>query len=68
MDKYIYEGPVCMFKKCVAQSWRGVTYAVTKKKARSNLAYQFKKQNRLLGNSAPVIFPGDLKCYKKGEY
>lgn len=68
MDKYVYEGPVSMFGKCVAQRWKGTTYAVNEKKAKSNLAYQFKKQNRLLGNSAPVSFPGELECIKKGDY
>ena len=68
MDKYIYEGPVVMFRRCVAQRWKGTTYAVSEKKAKSNLAYQFKKQNRLLGNSAPVSFPGELECIKKGDY
>lgn len=67
MDKYIYEGPVCIFGRCVAQAWRGTTYAISDKKAISNLSYQFKKHNRMLGNSAPVTFPGKLICIEKGE-
>ena len=43
--KYIYEGPVFVFDNCVATKWRGETYAVTASKAKSNLIYQFKKQN-----------------------
>ena len=68
MNRYIYQGPVSMFGRCMAQNWKGTTYAVSEKKAKSNLAYQFKKQNKLLGNSAPVSFPGKLTCYEKGEY
>lgn len=66
MYKYVYEGPVCMFGRCVSDKWRGVTYAVSEKKARSNLAYQFKRDSNLIGNSAPVNFTGELKCYEEG--
>lgn len=43
MNLYSYEGPVMEFGKCVASVWKGSTYAVSEKKARSNLIYQFKK-------------------------
>lgn len=43
--KYIYEGPVMEFDTCVSNHWKGETMAPTEKKARSNLTYQFKKQN-----------------------
>lgn len=43
MNRYIYEGPVMSFGKCIADKWVGETVALSEKKARSNLAFQFKK-------------------------
>ena len=42
--KFIYSGPVKEFDKVVMNNWSGSTYAPSEKKARSNLAYQFKKE------------------------
>jgi len=50
MNQYVYEGPVMEFDTCVVGQWKGTTYAVSKNKARSNLAYQFKKKH----NRVPV--------------
>lgn len=44
MNKYAYDGPVLEFDRCVTSRWQGTTYAPSKSKARSNLAYQYKKQ------------------------
>jgi hypothetical protein len=44
MNKYAYSGPVLIFDLVATRSWKGETMAPTEKKARSNLAYQFKKQ------------------------
>ena len=41
--RYFYEGPVLEFDKVIAKCWRGETIASSKRKARSNLAYQFKR-------------------------
>lgn len=41
--KYAYSGPVLEFDHIVADHWESETYATSEKKARSNLAYQFKK-------------------------
>ena len=41
--KYTYDGPVLEFDTLVASHWKGETMAPSKQKARSNLAYQFKK-------------------------
>ena len=48
-----------VFNICAASNWRGITYAVSEDKARSNLAYQAKK---LLGKApyAQVTLPGKL--------
>ena len=55
MNKYTYEGPVMSFNNILTIKWRGSTLAPTKKKAMSNLAYQYKTQNGL-AISIPVNF------------
>lgn len=59
MNQYLYDGPVMMFDQCVADHWRGSTYAVSEKKAKSNLIYQFKKSNNRMPN-AKVSLPGKI--------
>lgn len=56
-QKYIYEGPVMYFDKCVADHWKGETYAPSVAKAKSNLAYQAKKQLNLVAGTN-VTLPG----------
>lgn len=59
MYLFSYNGPVEEFGKCIANRWVGQTYAPTEAKARSNLAYQFKKQY----NKAPatkISLPGKI--------
>lgn len=46
MNMYSYDGPVMEFDNCVANRWIASTRAVSEKKARSNLTYQFKKKNK----------------------
>ena len=43
MNLYDYNGPVLEFDKVVANHWSASTRAQSEKKARCNLAYQFKK-------------------------
>lgn len=58
--KYTYRGPVKEFGKVIATDWSASTSAPSEKKARSNLAYQFKKQyNRC--PSANITLPGAVK-------
>lgn len=52
MNKYIYNGPVTLYGKCVDSHWYGITYATTKAKALSNLTYQFKTQIGATRNTA----------------
>lgn len=59
MNLYSYEGPVMLFDRCVAQCWQSSTYAQSEKKAKSNLAYQYKKQNNLAAN-AKINLPGKI--------
>lgn len=42
MNMYFYDGPVLEFERIIANRWSASTRAETEKKARSNLAYQFK--------------------------
>ena len=59
MYLYLYDGPVMEFEKCIANRWSSSTYAVSEKKARSNLAYQFKKKyNRIAGSN--ISLPGKI--------
>lgn len=59
MNKYVYYGPVMEFDTLLADHWRGETVAPTAKKAKSNLAYQFKKKyNR--APTAKITLPGNL--------
>lgn len=44
METYFYEGPVLEFDRIIANHWSASTRAVSEKKARSNLAYQFKME------------------------
>jgi hypothetical protein len=59
MFKWFYDGPVMEFDSCIADHWKGETVAPSEKKARANLAYQFKKKyNRVAGTK--ISLPGKL--------
>lgn len=57
---YTYEGPVMMFGICLADRWKGETWASSMKKARSNLTFQFKRQTNRLGTSN-IYLSGEIK-------
>ena len=59
MKMYSYDGPVMEFNRCIANKWPGSTYAATEKKARNNLAYQFKKEYERSPN-AKITLPGKI--------
>lgn len=59
MNKYVYYGPVMEFDTLLTDRWRGETMAPTKGKARSNLAYQFKKQHNR-SPSSKITLPGKI--------
>lgn len=48
--KYVYDGPVESFGKCICRMWSGSTNAPTAERARTNLIFQFKKQNNMASN------------------
>ena len=59
MNLYEYNGPVIVFDKCITNNWKASTYAVSEKKARSNLAHQFKQQTNRVARTK-VELPGKL--------
>ena len=59
MALYSYKGPVLEFDKIVTNRWSAQTYATSEAKARSNLAYQFKKINGKVPRTK-ITLPGKL--------
>lgn len=66
MDLYLYDGPVMFFKSCIAKNWKESTYAESVAKARSNLAYRYKKQHNLTVNSK-IELPGKIVMVKNKQ-
>lgn len=62
-QEYSYDGPVLEFGRCVTDRWTASTCAETEKKARSNLAYRYKKQFNKVPNTK-VDLPGELVVVK----
>jgi hypothetical protein len=56
---YRYRGPVFCFENCICRCWEGTTYAVSEKKAKSNLSFQFKMQNNYT-SSAKITLPDQV--------
>lgn len=59
MAVYKYDGPVMSFERCIANRWSGTTVAQSEAKAKSNLAYQFKKANGLTPKTQ-IKLPGKI--------
>lgn len=55
MNLYLYDGPVKEFDTIILDRWSASTRAVSEKKARSNLAYQFKRQRGRTADSKIVL-------------
>ena len=66
MYKYVYRGPVYSFGRMLTDCWVGETYAVTMKKARSNLFHQCKKALGM-SETAAIFLPGTIR-EEKVEY
>ena len=66
MKLYHYDGPVLEFDKIVANHWSASTRAESEKKARSNLAYQFKMENGKVPRSM-ITIPGKLNIVEGDE-
>lgn len=54
MNQYDYEGPVMEFDRCISNNWKGTTFAPTEKKAKSNLAYQYKKKHGKIASTKNI--------------
>lgn len=67
MNRYVYDGPVMIFDRCVENNWHGETVAPTERKARSNLAYQWKKRNNIVAGSK-VTLPGKVQIEEEVYY
>lgn len=59
MKLYVYNGPVYEFDRLLIDRWKASTRAVSEKKARCNLAYQFKMQYDRVPRSK-ITVPGKL--------
>ena len=57
--QYKYDGPVMRFDDCIQSNWKATTIAPTEAKARSNLAYRYKKENGFVAN-CKITLPGKL--------
>lgn len=57
---YVYEGIVKEFDNIISRNWKGSTYAVSEKKARSNLAYQYKKSHNKVARTK-ITLPGKVE-------
>lgn len=67
MVLYEYDGPVMSFDRVVASRWSGRTQAVSEKRARANLTYQYKKANGLLPSSR-ITLPGTVSEVERSYY
>ena len=59
MKQYSYDGPVLEFERCIANHWKASTFAVSERKARCNLTYRFKQENKK-SPTAKISLPGKL--------
>lgn len=59
MREYQYDGPVMRFEDCIQYRWKASTYARSESKAKSNLAYRYKKENGLMPTTK-ITLPGKL--------
>lgn len=58
--RYSYNGPVCEFGRCIAHMWTAETSAPSKRKALSNLAFRFKRDNKKIKTTKITLDPSKL--------
>lgn len=63
-SKYSYDGPVKEFDQIIENRWIASTFALSEKKARSNLVFQFKKKFNRAPN-AKITLAGEIKLVRK---
>ena len=59
MQQYQYDGPLCDSMIAFSIVGKATTVAPTEAKAKSNLAYRYKKENGLMPNTK-ITLPGKL--------
>lgn len=64
MTLYSYEGPVLEFDKIVTNCWTAQTYAISEAKARTNMAYQFKRETGRVPRTK-ITLPGKIIAKEK---
>lgn len=66
MPLYSYSGPVMAFDKCIDNSWKASTWAVSERKARSNLTFRYKQETGRTASSK-ITLPGKIKLQEGTE-
>lgn len=61
MKQYSYDGPVMEFDRCIVNRWQATTTAPSERKARSNLAFRFKRDNNKIA-TAKITLPGKINA------
>ena len=64
MALYSYDGPVLEFDRIIANRWQAQTYAVSEAKARTNFAFQFRRDTGRVPQTK-LALPG--KIIKVGD-
>lgn len=59
-ETYYYEGPVMQFDQCIESRWSSTTRAVSEKKAKSNLIFQYKQARNMSNDRSKIELPGKL--------
>lgn len=57
--QYTYSGPVIEFDKCIERNWKASTWAMSEKKALSNLSFRYKRDHNRAANSQ-ITLPGKI--------
>ena len=57
---YEYRGPVYEYERCIENYWEATTWAISERRARSNLAHRYKR-DILRGKQTKIELPGELK-------
>lgn len=66
INTYSYNGPILEFDRVIADHWNASTRAESEKKARCNLAYQFKMQSGRSPQSK-ISIPGKINIVEGDE-
>ena len=66
MKTYSYDGPVLEFDRIITNHWKASTRTSSEKKARCNLAYQFKMKYGRVPRSK-ITIPGKLTVIEGKE-